>query len=521
MALRSPLRGVLTAHLQASYNRLTRQLGARGTLALVVGLGLLTVTAVMPVVLGLSLGAFFLAKQAFGVNGAPELGNVIGLVVTAISIGGGLVGGAGGGAKQLAREQYRGYPLGTWTLFAAELLTGLGDAITLVEAVTLIGICLATGLAAPHLAPGLLVLAIEAVGVLLCVQLVVGGLAERLVKRLKLALAASLGLAWVVGQLSSRAAVSSSAVDVVGVREVGQRVLDLAGLLPASQTLRAAHTGHWMGMASGGLLLALLLVGAFVLVWRERDSALLDAAGPRQKLWSYARPVVSLARLQLDTLLGSGPGKFAFAMPLLTLVIVKGPLAQLLGRGEWVVPAAFIYLALAANGLGFNQFGLDGHGVKALFLLPIGDQTILEGKQLGFAVWQAMQAVLLAALLLLLQSARLDEVLAGVLLFACYFFAQGVVGQRTSVWLPRRMAHNSMKNTQVALPVAMIALATTLGCGLVFGGAFWGLAVFARPLLLPGMAALAAAAFAVSRPALRLNAEFLTRHRERVVDAVG
>ena len=58
-------------------------------------------------------------------------------------------------------------------------------------------------------------------------------------------------------------------------------------------------------------------------------------------------------------------------MPLITIVLVRGPMAELIpGRG-WTAPIAFGYAALAGTNLLFNQFGLDRHGVKVLFLLPV------------------------------------------------------------------------------------------------------------------------------------------------------
>jgi hypothetical protein len=517
----SPLRAVLAAHLQASKNRLVRQLGVNGVLLLVVAVLLMTFTIILPIVLGLSVGAFFLSRSAFDAEGNPELGNVIGLILTAVSIGGGLIGGVAGGAKQLEWEQYRGFPLRPGTLFSAEVLAGLGDAITLIQATTIFGICVATAAAAPQLSFVMFFLAIESVVLLLCVQLLVGSFAERLVKRMRLALAATVGLAFIFSQVIAAKTVGPSPFKGASLRKLGENVLELASYLPASQAIRAAHRGEWAGLSSGVLLLAGVLLLSYFVLLRERDSAVVEGAGKPDKLWSHATPVLAVARLQLETLLGSHLGKFAFAMPLITLVLIRGPFSELAGTGRWLIPGAFIYISLAANGLGFNQFGLDGHGVKALFLLPIAERTILEGKQLGFAAWQSMQAVLLAALLMLVQTPQLDELFAGMMLFVCYFFAQGVVGQRTSIWLPRRMLRTSMKNSQIPLPVVLISLATTLVSGLVFGTAWWALSTFVRPLLLPGMVGVALLAFLASRPFVGLNAGFLARHRERIVEGVG
>ena len=521
MAVSSPLRAVLAAHLQASQNRMIRQLGINGVVVLVIAVVVICLTVILPIVFGLSTAAFFLARSAFEAEGNPELGNVIGLILTGVSIGGGIIGGVAGGAKQLAWEQYRGFPLRPVTLFSAEVLAGLGDSITLVQAATLFGVCVATAAAAPHLALVMFFLAIESVILLLCVQLLVGSLAERLVKRMRLALAATFGLAFVLSQFIASRAAGPSPFAAPGLRKFGERVIELAAYLPASQAIRAAHVGEFKGLLSGVLVLAGILLVSYVVLLRERDAAVVDSGGDAQKLWSHASATLSVARLQLQTLLGSHLGKFAFAMPLITLVLIRGPFSELAGTGHWLIPGAFVYISLAANGLGFNQFGLDGHGVKALFLLPIGERAILDGKQLGFAAWQSMQAVLLAALLLLVQRPKLDELLAGMMLFVCYFFAQGVVGQRTSIWLPRRMMRTSMKNSQIPLPVVLISLGTTVVSGLLFGTVWWALASFVRPLLLPGMVAVAALAFLGSRPFVTSNVGFLARNRERIIEGVG
>lgn len=521
MAVASPLRAVLTAHLQSSQNRLVRQLGVNGVAMLLVAIGLITTTVIVPIVFGLTTAAFFLADSAFDADGRPELMHVIGLILTAVSVGGGLIGGIAGGAKQLAWEQYKGFPLRPVTLFAAEVLSGLGDAITLVQTTTLVGICAATAVAAPRMAPVMIFLAGQSVVLLLCIQLLVGSLAERLVKRLRLVLAATIGLAFLMSQLLATRTMKAPEATAGGLRTLGDRVVSFASYLPASQSLRAGALGEWRGHVSGVLLLVGVVLAAYFVLMRERETLTHDTGGAAEKLWSHARPVLAIARLQLETLMGSHLGKFAFAMPLITIVLIRGPFSELAGTGRYLVPGAFIYISLAANGLGFNQFGLDGHGVKALFLLPIPERTILEGKQLGFAVWQTGQALFLAALLLLVQKPKLDELAAGLMLFVCYFFVQGVIGQRTSIWLPRRMQRNSMKSSQIPIPVVLISLATTLTSGATFGGVWWWLSTVARPFLFPGMAALAGLAYVFSRPLLVWNAGFLARHRERIVDGVG
>ncbi len=520
MAVKSTLRAVLAAHGQVSFNRLRKQLGSGGVIAVVLISVFATGTLLLPVLFGFGAAGFALALAAFGEDGRPELAGALGGLLTGLALFGGVLGGVTGGGKQLTWESYRGYPVRPFTLFVAELFAGLGDVVTLSLCVTLLSTSVAAGVAVPRMLPGLALLGLESVLLLLSVQLVVGGLADRLVRRLRLAIALSFLFAWLVSSVLGTRLLAERQVQLGQVKAVGGRLLELTRYLPATQALVAMRGGPWWGWATGPLLLTATMALAFWLLWRERELSTPEVVTGGARLWSFAHPRAGVARLQWTALLASIQGRFAFVMPLITVAIIKGPFSQISHRTDWMVPSAFIYLSLAANGLGFNQFGLDGHGVKTLFLLPLSERAILEGKQLGFAVWQGIQGLLLVVLLVVLQRPPLLDLLAGVLLFAAFGLVQGAVGQRTSVWFPRRMVRG-MKSGAMPLPVVLVGLGVTLFGSTVFGGAYWLLLQLAHGWLVPGMALLVALAWAVSRPVLELNAEYLKRNRERVIDAVG
>ena len=180
-----------------------------------------------------------------------------------------------------------------------------------------------------------------------------------------------------------------------------------------------------------------------------------------------------MARLQWTALAGSIPGRFGLVMPLITLVLIRGPLAELTGRGAWVIPGAFTYCAFAGTNLLFNQFGLDRHGVKALLLLPISDEALLRGKIFGFAAWQGLQAILLTVLLVLTGKHEPLELLLGVLLYACLFLVLSTVGQFSSLWQPQPMTRATMRGAQPPLTVVLLMVGTLGSWSALSLGLLW------------------------------------------------
>jgi hypothetical protein len=166
------------------------------------------------------------------------------------------------------------------------------------------------------------------------------------------------------------------------------------------------------------------------------------------------------------------------------------------------VPAAFLYAGLSSTNLLFNQFGLDRHGVKALFLLPIDERSVLQGKQLGFAAWQGVQTALLFVLMLLSGYTDASALFLGVAVAVCSFFLVSSIGQFVSIWQPHPLTKSGMRGARPPLVVVMATLAT------VFGGG--GALFFASSSL-----------FRAVPPMLRFNTAFLKVSRERLVESLG
>jgi len=318
------------------------------------------------------------------------------------------------------------------------------------------------------------------------------------------------------------------------VEALARRGAQALSVLPshaAAQSLVRAREGHW-GRALAlhlypVLFLALLMVLGARLVAREADSerpvqpARGGILGGPTRLWSFRHPAEGIGRLHFRTLMASQMGRFAFLMPVMTLVLLKGPFTHLKGYPLWAVPSAFAYLSLVGNNVMLNQFGFDRHGIKALLLLPIPSEALLKGKLLGMAAHQGLQALLLSALLVAFSGATPAPLMAGILMLGCVFLAQGTVGQWTSIWAPRPMAMDSLKNSNMPFAVVMLSLATSGLWTSLFGGAYALMAWLAPAWLVPVMALLFMLALAAHLALLPLAAAYLDRRCEVLVERLG
>ncbi len=533
------VRALLSAHMQASWNRSAREMGRQGVLVMWLLVGLLGLLGAGPLLLGMG-GLGWLMGSALD---KPLSSALMGGILTLLSLGGGLFGGVLGGARQLNWEAYRGFPLKLRTLYVAELIAGLGDPLPLILGVGLLGFLGGVGFGSPQSIIWLPLLLAETLLTMLALQLLVGGLAAALVKRLQLALTVLAIVAWIgstlataqlPGQAKGKTTPPQERVTRRSERRdqfehVLQRGAKVMSLLPshaAVESLVKARENHWGAALALQVyplaLLGLLMVLGAKLVAREShaEQAVAVSRGP-QRLWSFRSPAEGIGRLHFRTLMASQLGKFAFLMPIMTLVLLKGPFAHLRGQSFWAVPAAFGYLSLAGNNVVLNQFGLDRHGIKALLLLPVTSEELLKGKLLGMAAHQGLQALLLSVLLVAFSGATPAPLIAGILMLGCVFLAQGSIGQWTSIWAPRPMAMDSLKNSNMPFAVVMLSLATSGLWTSLFGGAYALLAWLAPAWLVPTMALLFLLTLAAHLALLPLAAAYLDRRREVLVERLG
>jgi len=555
----TPFRALLAAHLQTAWNRSAREMGRQGAWAMALLVGLLGLLGAGPLFLGMGGLGWLLGGRLDRPLAVPLLG----LVLTLIGVGGGLFGGVAGGARQLSWESYRGFPLRLRTLYLAELTAGIADPLPLILGVALAGFL--GGVAGAQVAAGspgplllLPLLLLETLLTLLALQLLVGGLAAALVKRLRLALTLLAVVAWVGSTLATpqlprrqvapaapaipkvqpahrvQAAPQAQAVQRARVELLAQRGSRFLSVLPghaAAQSLARARAGEWgqaLGLHAYPLVaLALTMVFGARLMAREavaeRSVPVAQVAGRIRagRLWSFRHPAEGIGRLHFRTLMASQMGRFAFLMPVMTLVLLKGPFAHLKGYSVWAVPSAFAYLSLVGNNVMLNQFGFDRHGIKALLLLPVTAQDLLKGKLLGMAAHQGLQALLLAGLLAAFEGVSLASLVAGMLMLGCVFLAQSTVGQWTSLWAPRPMAMDSLKNSNMPFAVGMLSLAASGLWTSLFGGLYALVAWLAPAWLIPAMALAFLVALAAHFALLPVTAAYLDRRREVLVERLG
>ena len=522
----SAFRALAEVHVQGTWNRLQRRNGLSGARATVVVFVLLGVLLVVPLAMSMGLLGFLLGRALAG-SGSPNVPAFAGLGFSLLTFGSGAMSGFTSGSRQLPWETLRGFPVRSFTIFRAELFAGLGEAMTLIEVGALLVVCGAAAIGAPRAAPLFLVLFLTHAVTLLAVQQLFGSVAQRFSRRFRTMLfllpVTAISVPW--------------AVDWLAERTDPGRISGWAGALragtvwlPARMVLDAAR-GILTGTTDAPHVLAAVVVPtvvaaaitsvAFVLVSRERPLTVADPAGSAARLWSFRSPVVGVARLQWESLVRSLPGRFGLLMPLFTLVLVRGPLAGAIPGHGWTAPAAFGYASLAGMNLLFNQFGLDRHGVKVLFLLPIAPGTLLRGKLLGYAGWQGLQAAMLFVLLAVAGHRDLVELLVGVALYACIFLVLWMVGTFASIWQPRPLRQNGLRAGQLPLVVAVVMFGTFGVTATLLYGVTGLLHRYAPGWELAGLTTIALGLGALVVPSLVWNTRYLVTNRERLVETLG
>ena len=527
----STARALLAAHLQASFNRSRKELGKQGQAALIVVMAVMA-ASLLPLLPLAAFGGYATAR------GLPQrwavylLGGVLGALPIAI----GLTAAVLGGRRRLAWESYRIYPVRLGPLFFSEIVAGFGDPWALVYLTlgTAFGLGFATN--RPALAPLCLLLFVMSLAWMACSELLVGSLGGALVKRLRWLLVSLGGLLWLAAIVGSQVAPTlRPQLDETGLEQMAAVLRALATAwerLPSTQAamgLAAAARGDLAGAAGRQAypfaFTAVLMGLAYVLLARETEPARqanrLESPGRAAGRWTFRHPTGGVARLHWDLLMRSHIGRFAFLFPLATVVVIKALFAANPGLATWGVPAAFAYLALTGSALQFNQFGLDGPGIKGLLVLPIAGRALLLGKLWALAAHQALQMGTLVLLLAVLMRPSLSSLMAGLLVSASLFVLQAGVGHWISVWQPRRMPLDKLRGTNLPLATGLVQLGVSATGMTVLGGA-WALCGWLAPAaLIPVQLATLGVAIVAYRAALAPAAAYLERQHERLVDRLS
>ena len=522
----SPFRALAVVHLQSTWNRMRKQMGTRALWAFVIFVALIALVSVAPMLVGLGGLGYFLGTQLS--EREPERAVALAAFgFTLLTLMAGLLGGISSGSRQLPWETLRVFPVRNTTLFGAELFAGAGEAITLVELSALGVACVGAAVGAPVAGPLFLLLFVTHALALLALQQLAGSIAQRLSRRLR-AMLIFLPVAAVL--MPSILPMIAKRTERADFETWTDRLSAVTRWLPARAVLEAAQdlvngklngTGLLWATVAPVVLVAVIVVVAYEFVSRERPITHDTSTGPKLKLWTFKAQSWGIARLTWESLSESLPGRFGLLMPLVTIVLIRGPMAELIpGRG-WTAPIAFGYAALAGTNLLFNQFGLDRHGVKVLFLLPIEPQSLLRGKLLGFAAWQGLQAGLLTMLLALTGKHDVKELMIGLMLYACVFLILAMVGQFASIWQPRPLRKNGLRAAQPPLVVVLMMFGTLLTAGGLLFGITFGIRTFAPGWELPVLLGIGTVLLGLVFPVLAFNALFLERSREKLIEVLG
>ncbi|WP_394849857.1 hypothetical protein LZC95_20670 [Pendulispora brunnea] len=524
----SLVRAVIASHAQGAANRMRREMGRRGLVIMVLLMTLLVTVLVIPLVGWAATIGYFGGKYIT----EPFMQRMLGLFLLMVSFGGGVLSGTTGGGRQIAWESYRAFPVRHAALFAAELVASLLDLVPLMLSAMVIAHVVALGIALPRAVPVLALVTFETIGFVLITQTVISSLAAALLRRLRIAFSALMGAIGFASLIFASAvegpAPSLTAKAVMSRMTQARAAIEVAAeWFPGTWGIRsvrhAANGNYLAALAEHTYPLGVLLVGVFFasrLMAREVASGGIVASAQASRLWSFRSPAYGVARLTWLTLMDSALGRVGLIAPLLTIVLIRLPLLHWLGTGL-STPGAYAYVALSTSAIQLNQFGLDGHGIKSLFLLPVSTEDLFRGKSWGLATYFLLQAVLLALLFALVQKTPTMEIVAGSFLGGAFFLTQNMVGRWTSAWLPRRLPRRDMRGTGAPGALLLVSLALTVSTGAAFGGLYAACQRFAPAWLVPVNVTVFTGLLILDRLTRPIAVRYFEERRERVLEAIG
>jgi hypothetical protein len=518
-----PLRALLVAQAEATKNRWIRQVSRSGMLATAIFLGLALGTIVVPLLIIGATGGYYGGTDLRSATTRAVLGGLMNIPWIA--------GGASGamwGSRALPWENQRAFPLRSRTLFAAELCAGLADPFIVLIVLFALATVGGLAIARPFLTPLLLLVFCESVLALLVIQQLVATLAAAILRRVQAGLLIFVTLLFAGAIYARRLGFGLSSGPMRGLSAYLNEARRLAAWLPGG----AAIQGVWE--AGAGQYAAALLRQLVVLAWLftltrvtiralEREAsgnaALTSSDFARGGTWSFRRPTIGMAKLHWDSLLESRIGRFGLLSPLMAMVLVEGPFNRE-GSGTWLLAGAVIYLHLANEFATLNQFGLDGHGIKSLFFLPISSRQVLAGKTIALMAYQTVQFVLTLGLFALAKSPSLPLLASAF----CVALSSGLflscVGHFVSVWQPFRIERRR-RGPGGPTPWMLTGIALVALVSVVFALPFVVCATLAPGWLVPMGAASLLVMAATYALALPWAAAYLDAGHERLIDALA
>jgi hypothetical protein len=448
----SPLRALLTAQAQSTWNRLQREGGEASVVAAAL-VAVLAAVAIAPPVF-----ACFVVGRSFG--RAMAAGESVAAGITAfqaVILGSAVLSGLLEQRVTFSIAGFRLYPILRLPLLGAELVAGLLNLIPLLGSLCCLALALGLSFGAPPAAPVFLLVALQQLLWIALIQHAVGT-AKRLLAGSRLAVTALVVAAIALALRLAPETDRGLAEAVRGVVRSLTAALHLppAGYRGAEDVLRATWPRRERGSSCCSPRRALR--GS----WPSSTSAppsRFRRAWPRsERPWRSRGPVSSLARVFEGQVLASREGRTAFYLPLVvsvSLALSVVAVSELQGRIgterlPWVVgmieawaalPLVGLFLAVlpTMDDLWLNQFGHDGPAVRSLFLLPVRPEQILLGRTLGMARLDVLKGAVGLGPLLVECRPALSEVAWGLAASAIVFLAVAACGHLVSARLPRRV----------------------------------------------------------------------------------
>jgi hypothetical protein len=452
----SPLRALLTAQAQSTWNRLQREAGEASVVAAALVAVLAAIATAPPVYACFVVGRSFGRALAAGQSVAGAVTAFQALILFAAVVSGVLEQ-----RMTFSMGGFRLYPISRLPLLGAELVAGLLNLLPLLGALCSLSLALGLSAGAPLATPVFLLVALQQ---LLWIALLqhATGIAARVLAGSRMALAV-FGVAAVA--LVLRVALAAGHGLPEAVRGLVASITATLQVLPFAQAYRGAEDVVGGDLAAGGARQLLMLAAsglffAIVAALQFGTAGLGTAArgGRLERPWARGGPVASFARVFERQLLASRDGHVAVYLPLVVSVCLALSVlaaSEIQGRAAadkvpWLANAAELWAGLPLVGLflailptmddvWLNQFGRDGPAVRGLLLLPVRPEQILLGRTLGMARLQALKGAIGIGPLLVACRPAPSELAWGLAAAGTVFLVVSACGHLVSARLPRRV----------------------------------------------------------------------------------
>lgn len=512
------VRALIETHALATFNRTLRDAGLAVTVLAFVTLVLVFIGLVVPL---MGIAAWFGHRAGADLTSPGTLA-AAGAMFTFVPLAACVLSLVAGDVQAIDQEKLKPYPVPPRALFVAELFASFGHPLMSGGALVLLAFAAGIVTARPAATPVIAVTFVTSLVFQAAAQSIISAIAARFVRRAKSILILLMTVAPGIAAIMLDRPEGHAAVDALS------RNADLFLLLPSARQLEALVTGRmWLWR---GLDLLLPLAAALLLLWLGARIAAREVA-PRvattrrpERLWSFRHPVLGVARLQIATMFDTELGRFALFLPLFWLVplmLLRRAPAETPFASELTTLFVWVLLPTTMSGFTMNQFGLDRGAVKALFLLPVDEKDLLRGKSLGLTAVCAVQAVVVAALVVVFMHPPLPFALAGPLTSLTLLLIHLAVGQYLSVLWPRPIQRKGLKQPSAGAIGALVLLGVLFGTMGPVVLAWWAIGRKAPALLPLVMGASALAAFGLNYGSAWFAARLVVLRRERLVETLG